>query len=260
MVAVGKISTDRQPHRFVRALLLALGRDAPEPRAVELPGQGRVVAIPQVGGLQHRYQRRAAQPEQAGWVDVAFLERKYGFSLIYPSKHLLMQNRILSGHEIPALGWHEVRTEFSVNHSRKPVFTLADFHVPRCWTGRTASFQRRRSEPCEVLRRAVPRRILLIDLLKPSVRIRDQRGKINAWRRIAWCHCCVNYVDAPAPKNLSWCPDFLLATGRAELCKLPKVTRIGRYHCYSQTACAHCNQRIVGQAPLPDFLVIVLGG
>jgi transposase InsO family protein len=40
--------------------LLALGKDAPEPRAVEPPEQGRVVAIPQVGGLHHRYQRRAA--------------------------------------------------------------------------------------------------------------------------------------------------------------------------------------------------------
>src|SRR6266404_4025639 len=39
---------------------LALGKDAPEPRAVEPLEQGRVVAIPQVGGLQHRYQRRAA--------------------------------------------------------------------------------------------------------------------------------------------------------------------------------------------------------
>ncbi len=38
---------------------LALGKNAPEPRAVEQPGQGRVVAIPQVGGLHHRYQRRA---------------------------------------------------------------------------------------------------------------------------------------------------------------------------------------------------------
>ena len=39
---------------------LALAKDAPEPRAVEPPQQGRVVAIPQVGGLHHRYQRRAA--------------------------------------------------------------------------------------------------------------------------------------------------------------------------------------------------------
>jgi transposase InsO family protein len=39
---------------------LSLAKDAPEPRAVELPEQGRVVAIPQVGGLHHRYQRHAA--------------------------------------------------------------------------------------------------------------------------------------------------------------------------------------------------------
>ena len=39
---------------------LALGKDAPESRALEPPEQGRVVAIPQVGGLHHRYQRRAA--------------------------------------------------------------------------------------------------------------------------------------------------------------------------------------------------------
>jgi transposase InsO family protein len=39
---------------------LALGKDAPKSRAVEPPEQGRVVAIPQVGGLHHRYQRRAA--------------------------------------------------------------------------------------------------------------------------------------------------------------------------------------------------------
>ena len=39
---------------------LALGKDAPQPRPVEPPEQGCVVAIPQVGGLHHRYQRRAA--------------------------------------------------------------------------------------------------------------------------------------------------------------------------------------------------------
>src|SRR5205807_8231529 len=39
---------------------LVLGKDAPEPRAVEPPAQERVVAIPQVGGLHHRYLRRAA--------------------------------------------------------------------------------------------------------------------------------------------------------------------------------------------------------
>jgi len=39
---------------------LALDKDAPEPRAVEPPDLGRIVALPLVGGLHHRYVRRAA--------------------------------------------------------------------------------------------------------------------------------------------------------------------------------------------------------
>src|SRR2546428_3489663 len=39
---------------------LALEKDAPEPRAVEPPEHGRVVPLPEVGGLHHRYVRRAA--------------------------------------------------------------------------------------------------------------------------------------------------------------------------------------------------------
>jgi transposase InsO family protein len=39
---------------------LALEKDAPLPRPVASPTAGRVVAIPQVGGLHHRYERRAA--------------------------------------------------------------------------------------------------------------------------------------------------------------------------------------------------------
>jgi putative transposase len=39
---------------------LGLGKDSPDPREVEPPERGRVVAIPQVGGLHHRYQRQAA--------------------------------------------------------------------------------------------------------------------------------------------------------------------------------------------------------
>jgi hypothetical protein len=39
---------------------LALDKDAPEPRAVEPPDHSRIVALPLVGGLHHRYVRREA--------------------------------------------------------------------------------------------------------------------------------------------------------------------------------------------------------
>ena len=45
----------------------------------------------------------------------------------------------------------------------------------------------------------------------------------------------------------------------SELRKLLKVSRIAGYHCDSQTPGTHCDQRIIGQAPLPDLLVIILG-
>ncbi len=39
---------------------LVLGKDSPEPRAVHPPDFGEVVELPEVGGLRHRYERRAA--------------------------------------------------------------------------------------------------------------------------------------------------------------------------------------------------------
>jgi putative transposase len=39
---------------------LALDMDCPEPRPVHPPEQGKVIAIPEVGGLHHHYERRAA--------------------------------------------------------------------------------------------------------------------------------------------------------------------------------------------------------
>jgi len=39
---------------------LSLEKDSPASRSVQPPGLGQVVALPQVGGLHHRYERRAA--------------------------------------------------------------------------------------------------------------------------------------------------------------------------------------------------------
>jgi transposase InsO family protein len=39
---------------------LSLDKDAPIPRPIAPPSEGRIVAIPQVGGLHYRYERRAA--------------------------------------------------------------------------------------------------------------------------------------------------------------------------------------------------------
>jgi len=39
---------------------LSLEKDAPTPRRVHAPTEGRVVAFSEVGGLHHRYERRAA--------------------------------------------------------------------------------------------------------------------------------------------------------------------------------------------------------
>ncbi len=39
---------------------LSLGKDSPDGRAVEPPELGRIVAVPKVGGLHRRYERKAA--------------------------------------------------------------------------------------------------------------------------------------------------------------------------------------------------------
>jgi putative transposase len=39
---------------------LSLGKDAPEPRAVQRPAMGRIAELPEVAGLHHRYVRQAA--------------------------------------------------------------------------------------------------------------------------------------------------------------------------------------------------------
>ena len=39
---------------------LSLNKDCPEPRAISPPAAGQIIAVPEVGGLHHRYERRAA--------------------------------------------------------------------------------------------------------------------------------------------------------------------------------------------------------
>jgi hypothetical protein len=39
---------------------LALDKDAPETRSVQPPEKGKVIEFAEVGGLHHRYERRAA--------------------------------------------------------------------------------------------------------------------------------------------------------------------------------------------------------
>jgi putative transposase len=39
---------------------LSLGKDSPDGRAVQPPHMGKIFAVPEVGGLHHRYERRAA--------------------------------------------------------------------------------------------------------------------------------------------------------------------------------------------------------
>lgn len=39
---------------------LALDKDAPEHRSIQSPERGAVIEIPEVGGLHHRYERRAS--------------------------------------------------------------------------------------------------------------------------------------------------------------------------------------------------------
>jgi hypothetical protein len=65
MIVVNESSLRRQIASYIEYYHgsrghLSLGKDTPDGRLVEPPELGRVVAVPKVGGLQHRYERRAA--------------------------------------------------------------------------------------------------------------------------------------------------------------------------------------------------------
>ncbi len=48
-----------QYHHWSRTHL-SLDKDCPQPRRIQPPSAGKIVAFPEVGGLHHRYERRAA--------------------------------------------------------------------------------------------------------------------------------------------------------------------------------------------------------
>ena len=49
-------------YRHLRTFVdLALEKDTPEPRPIQLPESGRIVSTPVLGGLHHRYERRVGQ-------------------------------------------------------------------------------------------------------------------------------------------------------------------------------------------------------
>jgi putative transposase len=65
VIVLGEMHLRRIVRRYVsyyhRARThLALEKDAPEPRTVQTPEKGTVIEISEVGGLHHRYERRAA--------------------------------------------------------------------------------------------------------------------------------------------------------------------------------------------------------
>jgi putative transposase len=65
MVVLNESSLSRHLQAFIRyyhrtRTHLALEKDAPDPRRVDLLNAGRIISIPEVGGLHHRYECRAA--------------------------------------------------------------------------------------------------------------------------------------------------------------------------------------------------------
>jgi len=55
-----RILTKYVEHYNATRTHLSLAKDAPRPRSVQPPSEGKVMEVPRVGGLHHEYQRRAA--------------------------------------------------------------------------------------------------------------------------------------------------------------------------------------------------------
>ena len=65
LIVFNKVSLRRTLHSYFKyyhnsRTHLSLAKDSPQSRPIQPVEMGRVVAVPQVGGLHHRYERRAA--------------------------------------------------------------------------------------------------------------------------------------------------------------------------------------------------------
>jgi transposase InsO family protein len=59
-VGLSRIVTQYLTYYHQSRTHLSLAKDSPEPRMIAPPELGQIVVTPQVGGLHHRYDRRAA--------------------------------------------------------------------------------------------------------------------------------------------------------------------------------------------------------
>ena len=71
---------------------------------------------------------------------------------------------------------------------------------------------------------------------------------------------CVNSVDGQHRRVLVAARVVYSPLEVPELCKLAKITRIGRYHCYSQTPGAHAQSRDVDRCIEEHRLHLLLQG
>ena len=60
VIRAGTRDEDRREYYLKSRTHLSLDKDAPVPRPVASHDDGDIVAIPHLGGLHHRYERRAA--------------------------------------------------------------------------------------------------------------------------------------------------------------------------------------------------------
>jgi V8-like Glu-specific endopeptidase len=119
---------------------LALGKDAPDHRPIEPANLGNVVALPRLGGLHHRYSRRAAaKPVLEEGARVYIIGHPKGGTLSFS----LNDNRLLDYDE--RLLHYRAPTE--VGSSGSPVFNR-DWELLGLHHGGGKDMARLNNKPC----------------------------------------------------------------------------------------------------------------